>query len=597
MVVLQVLLEQGALSDGMDLDDLASRSHDFLIRSPELFADLENVKELPDPRNPTPDKWSSYWISNPIRAWCGAGSAGGRRWFSVDGNRFVAHLPEVDPTILAELTAELVDARLVEYRRRRKGKIAVGSFLADFDWQGNEPVLRLRGDDEFAEIGNCTLEAVGPDGRAWSFPFVNGTARWVQRVGRSGNALEGLLGSDARRVAEGNRALRFTHGPDGWAFGLATTGSVEAVSWGAWDWFPVRSMDPQGTLELSAGPAGDGRVRLPGPRKPGETAVKVSEGVVGLPDVVVAGDWLVVDFPADHSNDDEFCWVLDWSGVAEGGYWNVPTTHVREPVDRVWAPGNADNLEPRTAYVVRRWSPDQLAPDPGETLAMLAPWFGLHREPAGVMDWVDGHCFLCFEGTGPLERPDRYSGEGVAAAPGETAFVFARGSGDDSWTFLGIGRWKAHHCEWEFPPPPLSLWRLLSSRRSASRTLPRNWVDAAARFAEEAGVGLVGKTVQKGGAVWSVLGSTNGGGIAIERSNGGGSRRIVTATDLGWALAAENDVARFGGILSEARVNRLRYLYGTPKEATRWIDTGWAIALLRLWRSSNPSDDSIDERA
>jgi hypothetical protein len=35
-----------------------------------------------------------------------------------------------------------------------------------------------------------------------------------------------------------------------------------------------------------------------------------------------------------------------------------------------------------------------------------------------------------------------------------------------------------------------------------------------------------------------------------------------------------------GGILDEARVNRLRYLEGTPKASTRWIDTGWAIALV-----------------
>ncbi len=113
-----------------------------------------------------------------------------------------------------------MDARLAEYRRQRKGKIAVGSFLAEFDWQGNEPVLRLRGDDEFAEIGNCTLESAGPDGLRWQFSFVNGTARLVQRVGRSGNALAGLLGSDSRRVAEGTRVLRFTHGPDGWGFGV-----------------------------------------------------------------------------------------------------------------------------------------------------------------------------------------------------------------------------------------------------------------------------------------------------------------------------------------------------------------------------------------
>jgi hypothetical protein len=45
------------------------------------------------------------------------------------------------------------------------------------------------------------------------------------------------------------------------------------------------------------------------------------------------------------------------------------------------------------------------------------------------------------------------------------------------------------------------------------------------------------------------------------------------------ALAAA-DVAANGGVLDEARVNRLRYLEGTPKGSTRWIDTGWAIAMV-----------------
>jgi hypothetical protein len=44
---------------------------------------------------------------------------------------------------------------------------------------------------------------------------------------------------------------------------------------------------------------------------------------------------------------------------------------------------------------------------------------------------------------------------------------------------------------------------------------------------------------------------------------------------------AAGDVAEHGGILDEARVNRVRYLEGTPKSATRWIDTGWAIAARR----------------
>jgi hypothetical protein len=42
---------------------------------------------------------------------------------------------------------------------------------------------------------------------------------------------------------------------------------------------------------------------------------------------------------------------------------------------------------------------------------------------------------------------------------------------------------------------------------------------------------------------------------------------------------AQDDVQKHGGVLDEARVNRLRYIAGTPKGATRWIDTGWALVL------------------
>jgi len=57
------------------------------------------------------------------------------------------------------------------------------------------------------------------------------------------------------------------------------------------------------------------------------------------------------------------------------------------------------------------------------------------------------------------------------------------------------------------------------------------------------------------------------------------SERTVSLLDLAWVLAGEDDVRANGGLLDEQRVNRLRYLEGTPKGATRWIDTGWATAI------------------
>jgi hypothetical protein len=45
-------------------------------------------------------------------------------------------------------------------------------------------------------------------------------------------------------------------------------------------------------------------------------------------------------------------------------------------------------------------------------------------------------------------------------------------------------------------------------------------------------------------------------------------------------MLAAKSVNTEGGVLDEARVNRLRYLEGTPEDSTRWIDTGWAILLV-----------------
>ena len=78
-----------------------------------------------------------------------------------------------------------------------------------------------------------------------------------------------------------------------------------------------------------------------------------------------------------------------------------------------------------------------------------------------------------------------------------------------------------------------------------------------------------------------ILGQTSKGGLRVAQGKG---ERAVSLTDIGWCLLTEAEVLRSGGVLDEARVNRLRYLEGTAKESTRWIDTGNALALIAAWR-------------
>lgn len=119
MVTLEALLEAGALCDGISIVELARRSHSILARSPELSRDLDGVAELRGSRGFDGPRFVSYWKDNPISAWT---SAGGRRWFALDGNRFVSKLscPPGDGEAFAAMTRELVDYRLAMYRARRR---------------------------------------------------------------------------------------------------------------------------------------------------------------------------------------------------------------------------------------------------------------------------------------------------------------------------------------------------------------------------------------------------------------------------------------------------------------------------------------------
>jgi superfamily II DNA or RNA helicase/diadenosine tetraphosphate (Ap4A) HIT family hydrolase len=72
----------------------------------------------------------------------------------------------------------------------------------------------------------------------------------------------------------------------------------------------------------------------------------------------------------------------------------------------------------------------------------------------------------------------------------------------------------------------------------------------------------------------TILSVSPQGGVSIKPDTS--TARTVSLTDIAWVVFARER----GGILDEALVNRYRYLPGTPKEATRWIDTGWAIGIV-----------------
>ena len=144
MVVLEVLLERDALGTGLALDEVASLSHAYLLRVPELLRDLEGVKKLPDPRAPDPAAWRVYWRNNPIQAWT-AGGRGERRWFRLDGDQLVSEVPTTpgDQETLATMTRELVDYRLATYLAAVRQAATGDTFECVVLSNQRDPILKL----------------------------------------------------------------------------------------------------------------------------------------------------------------------------------------------------------------------------------------------------------------------------------------------------------------------------------------------------------------------------------------------------------------------------------------------------------------------
>jgi hypothetical protein len=179
----------------------------------------------------------------------------------------------------------------------------------------------------------------------------------------------------------------------------------------------------------------------------------------------------------------------------------------------------------------------------------------------------------------------------ITPRPGETAYVLASKPGG-AWRFLGVARAIDEGAAWRIPTVDHETWRTWGDGRGVSRTLPEGALSRA-QLAVDALLALPEPArwiAHPGGspARARILGRAQRGGLRIDGGEGGFQERTVSLTDIAWAIVAADDVRDQGGILDEERVNRLRYLEGTPKGSTRWIDTGWAIGAWQLARDREP---------
>ncbi len=602
MVTLQALIEAGALSSGLPVSELAERSHRILVRSPELFGDLEGVRELPDPRAPDPKVWERYWRKNPVHFWTRGGAKNARRWFRVEGDHFVPSFGvEVSllPTLEAMVT-ELVDYRLARYRRARREEQEAGScaFVCRVIHNNQGPILKLPDRARVPGIPRGETDVRLADGGYWRFRFVKIACNVAHPVGSSRNQLPDLMrrwfGPDAGRSGTDYR-VRFSPAPEGWwieplplegaeVVPLPTLGRVVA--------FPsLRAAAGWGSVEATADTGEAEEVALPVDAKADTFAVRASgSSMHGWRSEIRDGDWLLM----------RYCRSLGLGAlqsrvalIARGDPEEGVDYHLKRVVDagaglvlRSDSPDVEDRPVQRgdepIAQLLRRIRPEELAPEQGSVLREdeLARAFRIREAPSGRISRVDGHLFLMLEGRGSLVAPDRLELHVHDRRPGETAFVLGRVE-EGRWTCLGVGRWLADEGAWAIPEVAFATWRALGEGRTASRRLEPRWLEAARGLAERVVEVVRPDWVQEyEGRRFLVVGRAARGGLRIASPDGAFGERTLSLTDLAWVLMAREHAQRAGLVLDEALVNRLRYLDGTPRGSTRWIDTGWGLALL-----------------
>ena len=514
------------------------------------------------------------------------------------------------------MTRELVEWRLVDYLSRLRAEATGDAFECVVISNQRDPIIKLPSRAQRPDVPSGETDVRLPDGAAWRFRFMKEFCNVARPLGTATNLLPDLLrrwfGPDAGRPGTGFR-VRFTRSPDGWWVEPASARVVPLAPRGSVVTFPSlraaagHALAATGADRVADAPAVE-TVRLPLSVTPSPDlfAVRVvGDSMAGGDAPIRDGDWAVLRWaraaslrtlegrialvevaasPDDASGDAAY--VLK-RVVRDGDRWVLASDSPVGPT----IPASADTTVIAILEQVVR--PEDLAPAIGERIAdeNLPKAFGLATGFAGGTTdepyaRIDGQLFLRVTQRGSLIEPDRVRSVVSDRRPGETAFVLTRATTDEPWRYAGVGR-ALDGGVWSIPPVDFATWRALGEGRDASRRLPEGALDRARDVVRavlrDPGVGGV---LARDGKRLRIVGEAARGGLRIDGAvdadgaEGGFAERTVSLLDIAWVLVAADDVRANGGVLDEARVNRLRYLEGTPKGSTRWIDTGWALVVV-----------------
>ena len=333
------------------------------------------------------------------------------------------------------------------------------------------------------------------------------------------------------------------------------------------------------SIELVHLPLMEARGRLFAVRAP----LDLQEGVRQL---IREGDWLVMRYvreaDAEVVEGDVGLIRVPLKGethellvVRKKGQWRAPPGSALRPI------AMSSDVVP-VALLVESIAPERLGPERGANLAPgpMMEAFGLQGTPTTGRH--GGFLFLCISERKMLVESDRIALDIADLRPAETAFVLTSHEPQRAWRYWGVARWSPEENLWVLPKPvDHATWRELGHGRGSSNRLAPEaearaeaWAD---RFFQRHRPGTL---LESNGARCRVVERAAKGGIRVDGGDKGFNERTVSLTDLAWALIARDHSRKTGEPLDEALVNRLRYLEGTPKTSTRFIDTGWALVLL-----------------
>lgn len=168
MVLLRVLLDNGALFAGMPIPELAAKCREFLMAHELLRRDIADAT-TGQPVEMSPRQWLASWRTFPISIWMQEQE--GRNWFTIhdDSLRVAFECDERLRGSLESMSGELVDFRLAAHARPRA--VATG-FMAKVIQSRGKPFLKLPTVDEEPGRPDGPVLVRLPDGREWEFRFV-----------------------------------------------------------------------------------------------------------------------------------------------------------------------------------------------------------------------------------------------------------------------------------------------------------------------------------------------------------------------------------------------------------------------------------------